>query len=210
LKIAVLVEYDDNFKDVAALTIPVLIKYCARHGYDLLIENNPVMKHDRGIIWHRVQHLLERLNDYDWLVHVDADVLVTNLNVPLAEFVDDHHNIILSSNTREDGSIHLNDGVLFIKGKKERTKLTLRDCWNLYGSDVLCAQDALEWMKKYRDATYGIKVDRQKSFNSFLYQEYGIPTTTKGQWTKGDFMLHMPGIIMKRRLEIIPSIEIIR
>ena len=42
------------------------------------------------------------------------------------------------------------------------------------------------------------------SINSYLYREYGENRPqTEGQWFKGDFLLHLPGLPLSRRLAIV-------
>ncbi len=50
---------------------------------------------------------------------------------------------------------------------------------------------------------FKMSVVHQKCFNSYLYSEYTYPDDKGGSYTKGDFVLHLPGMPNHRRLQLI-------
>jgi hypothetical protein len=204
MKIGVFTLFNSSYKPVSDITLPNLQEYCDRHGYELTpYENPPII---RDIVWDRIDVILSNLHKYDWMVYFDSDVLVTNHHIPLTEFL--QNDIILSESIREDGSTHPNDGVLFVRNCQESIDI-LKRAWDLaHYPDIFCAQDALEYLWNHYSA--GICIAAQKRFNSFLYSEYGMPITTRGHWTIGDFALHLPGRTTARRVEIFNNTEIIK
>lgn len=208
MKIGVISIHDQAYEPVANITVSNLTQYCIRHGYNHHIYRSCVG--GRDIVWERIPRILERLPQYDWVVYFDSDVLVTNHFVKLEEFLDKE--IVLSENIREDGSVHLNDGVLFVKNSEIAVQI-LKFAWDKFGQkNIFCAQDAIEDLGNNDECWDfpSISVERQKRFNSFLYTEYGMPETTKGHWTVGDFALHLPGRTNERRVEIFSKTPILK
>lgn len=203
MKIGVFTLFNGSYKPVSDITLPNLQEYCDRHGYELTPYENPALIRD--IVWDRIDVILHTLHKYDWLVYFDSDVLVTNHHIKLEEFLT--RDIVLSESIREDGSIHLNDGVLFVRNSQFSIDI-LKQAWSYHGRPgVFCAQDAFELIQPH---SYAFSVERQKRFNSFLYNEYGMPITTRGHWTPGDFALHLPGRTTERRVEIFTNTEILK
>lgn len=208
MKIGVISIHDQAYEPVANITVSNLTQYCIRHGYNHHIYRSCVG--GRDIVWERVPRILERLPQYDWVVYFDSDVLVTNHFVKLEEFLDKE--IVLSENIREDGSVHLNDGVLFVKNDVQ-SDFILKTAWKMFIPDnktIFCAQDSFEDIYDQPGFKQHFSVERQKRFNSFLYTEYGMPETTKGHWTVGDFALHLPGRTNERRVEIFSKTPILK
>lgn len=207
MKIGVISIHDQAYESVANITVSNLTQYCIRHGYNHHIYQSCVG--GRDVVWERIPRILERLPQYDWVVYFDADVQVTNHFVRLEEFLD--QNIVLSESIREDGKTYLNDGVLFVKNSGPSIE-ALEHAWKMFGFEkIFCAQDSFQKMYDGHWFQYGyFSVERQKRFNSFLYTEYGMPETTKGHWTVGDFALHLPGRTNERRVEIFSKTPIIK
>lgn len=196
MNICITVEADKAYKEVSDITLPVLRRYCDRHGYGLSVREEPTQS--AGIIWERAFHM----NQIDWthaeaVWHFDADVLVTNHAIRLENFMP--KSILISECKREDGSVHLNDGVFAasLYGARLLSAISTDEAIRQM-QDVKCLQDALE-LRGFRGIC---DVLPQKCFNSFLYTEYGMPDTTPGHWTYGDFALHLPGRTNARRAEI--------
>lgn len=200
MKIGIFTQFNEPFRQVANLTIPVIQEYADHHGYTVNIgENLPIR---RSIVWDRYKILRENLDQYDWVVHMDADVLITNLNIRLEEFCHDASNVVISMATTESGDRRMNDGVALFK-KDWYTHFILDECFHAeQAGSIQCGQDKLEmlWLTRADNSTYHI--ERQKAINSFLYTEYGMPEATVGHWTEGDWCLHTPGRTNERRVEI--------
>lgn len=208
MKIACISIYDEPYKPVADITVPNLTEYCRRHAYNHHIFRSGPWQRD--IVWERIPKILEVLPNYDAVAYFDCDVLITNHNVRLEEFID--RDITLSESVREDGSIHLNDGVLLVKNSEDSISI-LNKAWETYPIDgINCAQDAFEKIIKDDPLLKHVSfsIERQKRFNSFLYEEYGMPLTTRGNWTVGDFALHLPGCTTERRVEIFNKTTILK
>jgi hypothetical protein len=201
--IRVCTQFDEPFRGVADLTLPVLREYCERHGYSLRVDENAPIK--RSIVWDRFSVVAEELRqEWDWIVHVDADVLITNFHIRLEEFMEPGTGIVISACERESGGRFLNDGVCLFENCMAVLNIVDRVVATEEGDRIFCGQDVLQQILDGRmgAGSSWIKVERQKAINAFLYEEYGMPKTTIGQWTPGDFVLHLPGCSNQRRIEI--------
>ncbi len=199
LRIRVCTQYDTPFKGVADITIPVLMEYCARHGYDLRTDfNRPIQ---RSIVWDRYAILAEEIErgDADWVVHMDADVLVTNLHFNLEVLTSDWAHMVIANCSKGDGSREPNDGVLMVRCS-DVGKEMVDAIWATPSSDeIQCGQDVISFNFEPDEP---IMLAKQKVINSYLFEEYGMPPSTPGQWTPGDFVLHLPGRTNERRVEL--------
>lgn len=199
MKIAVLCQHDEPFRPVADITVPVMREWCDRHGYDFILNTDPPQ---RSIVWDRYRHLAET-DGYDWLMHLDADVLLTNHHIRVEDLLPQAGWAVLCANEREDGGFYINDGVAVFSGDLS-DRLILREVFKEQDPCYKCGQDVIQdaWLDEKTYWDY-ITLLPQKCLNSFLYEEYGMPTTTPGQWSQGDFALHLPGISNHRRVELL-------
>lgn len=203
MRIGVFCQYNTPFQGVADLTMPVLREYCARHGYDLHESVNP--KVERSIIWDRYRILAENIENYEWIVHWDCDAMPTNLHIRLEEFCFGG-DIVISRAKTERGDFRMNDGVAFFRNGPGMVDVLMSLADAPSDEGIQCGQDALEDMHGIYSFP-SIRIERHKAINSFLYQEYGMSTDTIGQWTPGDFVLHLPGRTNERRVEIFTEIS---
>jgi len=204
MKIAISTQWNDDFKEIAAITLPVMQEYCARHGYTLF--SNHSKEDSPKIIWQRAEDAENLLSKYcDAVVHMDADCLITNLNNRIEDIIElaGDADLIVTSDT--DTSI-MNDGVCIWLGEGG-----LFACGDLaFGgkySEYSSPQDALN------ERAVPIKIVHllPSVMNSVLNGEYGSfdPET---EWSEGDFILHLPGIGNARRVELLKeySTKIVR
>lgn len=77
---AILTSVSANIADLAALTMPNKLEYCLRHGYSLVIDNQP---YEQAVA--NMQTLLPYLDRFDLLWGMDADTVITNMAQPLHE-----------------------------------------------------------------------------------------------------------------------------
>jgi len=202
MNICLFTQSNSAFAPVSEITHPILAEYASRHGYDLFRTNQDV-GWQRSIVWDRYRILSDFCDRYDVLVHIDSDVLITNLNIRIEDLLPDKEQIVLADCMCEDGKRRLNDGIAIFK-TSPYMKWLLGECYAApESSPILCGQDVLQARHNSGKLEGKLKVERQKAMNSFLYAEYGMSPLTVGNWSKGDFVLHLPGISNHRRVEIL-------
>lgn len=196
-KIGFCTAYNDNFKNVAEITVPTFKHYCEKHGYDYIEVTN--CNCGRHPVWEKIFLLKERLKDYDYLFWCDCDAIITNNSIKLESFICNQDLIITHD------LFGLNAGVFLIKNS-EWSKNYLNKVWDAcgtipsiyksYGGD----QSAMEYMAKGEDSH--IKVVNQCIFNSYKNSLYDRSYNEKIDWEPGDFILHLPGIENSCRIKI--------
>lgn len=211
MKIIVTAETDEPYRVVSDITFPIIQEYCDRHGYEF--RPKVAFESERGPVWERVRSLQSVLQDCDWAVHVDSDLLITNHLIPLTEFIENDKSIVISCAPYR-GVPMFNDGFCMFKNDFKARSILDR-CWNMHDPEngIFCAQDAMWSIFRYDyyQSRY-FSVQPQKRFDSFLWDKYGEPNYTQGSWTKGDFALHLPGMTNESRVALLSQYmpEIIR
>lgn len=194
----IFVSYDTPyFAQVAEFTMPVLARYCARHGYSLQIQQNPPVV--RNLVWDRALTMLENIKKFDWTVHFDADILVTNHSIRLEDIVDKFPRYGGLFMIRDHTG--LNDGIV-ITAQCERSMVLWRSLWKME-SEVSSLSATWKYVSENPAQTV-IRELPQKLLHSYPYHEYGIDYP-EGTWEPGDFSYHLPGMTNARRVELLNS-----
>lgn len=195
MKIGCAVHYTLSWEKLAAITIPILEKYCDKHKYLAAIDE--VMNYSRYTGIDKIITALDSLEQNDVVMVLDADVLITNFTINIEDFIEDNYDLYISKD------IHgINAGVFIIKSGEWSLKF-LQYLLDSIGGDIHCEQDAIN---KYINGKGmdKIKLLPQNSINSMLYENYaeGEQTHENGQWQVGDFILHLPAMSIQKRIEI--------
>ena len=74
MNVAVLTSVSQNIAGLATLTVPNKLEYCLRHGYTLIVDNQPYEEAVRNT--HR---LCDYLDAFDLVWTLDCDAIVTNM-----------------------------------------------------------------------------------------------------------------------------------
>lgn len=199
MKIGIFVSFDAYFKPVADITMPVLAKYCERWGYSLTVTQSPLV--ERTLVWDRCLVMMENcLKGYDWLLHMDADVLITNHGVSLESIIEQfpiQHHIVMSRDYN-----NLNDGIVFTRGTMLAQLLWKK--WWLMKDEVSSLAATWKYIENNPEQ-FLLGEAPQKIFNSYPYSEYGIEFP-QGSWEPNDFIYHLPGMTTERRVSLLTSI----
>ena len=178
----------DAYKEKVKWTIVNKKSYCKRHGYDF-IDDSTVYDDSKPIPWSKIKLLLKYINQYDYLVWIDADILIMNLNIKLESFIEQYsqYDQICGSDFRMT-----NTGVWFIKNT-EFSKLFLQGIWdNVYDPEEDKSERYMNWEqgsfinlidKNFLDSKSKIKVTSPMEMNSYWFNYY-----------PGHFVLHFAGV----------------
>lgn len=197
----------ESWGELGNLVIPNMQAYCKKHGYHFDIWVIPPK-----FEFEKIKMILNLLEDgIDTIFCLDLDTLITNHNIKVESFLDDDHDFYLTKdiNTWNTGSIIV------------RNTEWAQD-WLDY---ILNHQGEIENEQTVimRDMRVGdlpkVRVLSHPSINSYPYEEYaptwGLiegwepttgskekPTHEQGDWQVGDFVAHLPGLPVARRIEI--------
>lgn len=78
MSLAIITSVSQNISDIAALTIPNKAEYCLRHGYSLVVDNQP---YDQAVA--RTDRLCDFLDRFDVVWTLDADAVITDMTTPV-------------------------------------------------------------------------------------------------------------------------------
>lgn len=214
MKIRLVTQYLPNYAEVAAITDKAREAYCAHWraaGRDY--SHCPIVgsRYDNlGLPFQRIKLIRDMLDEPgapDLIVWHGCDVVITNPNIPIEAFTEtrhtkDYHFYITYDvhGLNSDSFIVRNTDwsrrwLDFIMSKEPQYR---NDCW----TEQRVMQNHWQeeaWM-------YRILTMPQGFFNSYIYSLYKPwPADTPGQFQRGDFCLHLPGLNKEQRLEILTS-----
>lgn len=213
MNIAVAYLYGENYSELASITKPSLIAYCAKHNYACHIKC--VDKNSKG--WYgfiNTKYGRELLDKYDLVFVMEGDFLITNLSPKIEDFIDEENHFYICKDRN-----NYNGGSWICKGTKEG-KAWL-DFVNSFENEVDHEQYVFE---KYCSLTPFIKTLFHPSINSIPYSPYygpsygkmlfkegdetNIPTLEEGHWTPNCLNCHLPGLTdINQRIKIFTELK---
>lgn len=202
MKIAVVTSYDNNFLDVANIVMPRWRDYCQKHGY-VFIEKIACGS-GRHPVWDKVYftHKVLETNEYDYVLYLDADTLVTNPEIKVEDLIIEYSqnkDLMIS-----DDCHGLNVGVFIIK-YSEWSLGYLEKVWNMprWINSILGEQIAMREILGYN--TENVEYVEQKIFNAYKYEIYD-KVFPSGQWDEKSFLLHLPGYPNDKRVALFEQV----
>ncbi len=206
-KIALTTFYNERYKPLAEITIPVMEQYCLKHGYYLNI--NKIEQDNFHFV--KTKDTRKLLDEFDVVMGIEADVLITNLNIKVEEFLDDKNDLYITNDIN-----NINFGT-FICKSSDWTKI-LFDWVNMQSDRFGDEQEIFERNHNIEKT----KIVHHPCFNSIPYEHYApsfgkigykngdivsMPTAKEGNWEKGHFVCHTPGLGFEQRLSILNEIK---
>lgn len=189
-----------EFDALADVTLPTLQGYCDRHGYDLTVHRGGFGDRKRNYGYQKTEMALQLLDGTEYLWVVDCDVLITNPEVRLEQFVDDRFCMMATHDANG-----FNAGSYIIRNEP-RSKFFLARVIEMEDDERFPGeQDAMRHLLKQPSSDGFLKQLPQNSINSYLYDSYEV-RALDGQWMQGDLCLHLPGMTNERRIQIFKSI----
>jgi hypothetical protein len=122
MKIAFLMWYDGKFKSYGDNCHKINKVYCDKYGYDLIKSSKKYYTSSawkgepRSGHWERYPFILEYINDYDYIVWVDADAFFYNMSPPITKIIKKYKKEIMFG--EDDSKINppaINTGVAIFK-----------------------------------------------------------------------------------------------
>jgi len=199
--------YHANYQALAEVVLPNWKAYCDKHDYDLItyrgefgnIPNWPIGFQKVAFVYNA---LYAKENDWDVALVLDLDILITNMNRKVEEFIDDTHDYFVTT-----GFNGLCNGAFMVKKSKGGREILEYMLENKYGKSN--EQDTLKHCLGEPVLKGRLKLFPYNTFNSMmldLYPEHGAATRERGDWREGDFLLHLPALSLERRIEIFSNL----
>lgn len=201
----------DDWIALADIVLPVFREYANKWGYKLLIHEGvygnsgwhfPVQK----MAWVR-DVVLENSDDYFWVV--DLDILITNFNIPVMEFVDSEYHVFMA----RDITNRPNCGSYIVKNSPEAIQWLTAVCD--MRETTTSEQDAIIRLSEMEPTKSITRHLPHGTINQIPYQYYdviGEHRRDEGNWVPGDLLAHLPGMTPSARTQIFSGLlpEVIR
>lgn len=199
--------YSKDWADIAEITVANAKSYCGKHGYKLDVIELDKWGCDYGYYKLDVIKNLFKNNKADIIWSIDADCLITNHNYKIEDFLEEEFDFFI---TKDVNGIN---GGSFISINTKWTIDFIEWLLKKRGQEKMhCEQDAIRaYMEEYPISP--ICVLPHPSINSYHYHLYpefeSITSEELGNWHSGNFVLHLPGISIEKRLEILKKTPIV-
>jgi hypothetical protein len=212
-KIAVTTFYSESYEPLAALTIPPLQQWCDRHGYDLHIHK---IENNESFHFVKTKDARKLLDEYDVVMAIENDILITNLNYRIEDWLDDEHSFFICKDVN-----NYNGGCFIIKSNG-----WAKDFLRFVQSHAHWKGDEQNVFEEWCGRSFyqrDVKTMCHPSINSIPYEYYAPsygyinweqynprkekPTHEQGCWEKGDWCCHLPGKTLSERIEIFNKIK---
>lgn len=203
MSITVLILYTTSWQSLADMVIPNAKMYCDKNNYTLqVLEYNEPYPSDFG--FNKIIEINNLFNNSTKIVwSLDLDALITNKNIKIEDFLDDEHDFFIC---KDYNGINAGSFIL----RKSKWSENFINYILEQRNKVYCEQDAIESYLDEFPNDEKIKILNHPSINSYLYELYPeIPKQTheQGNWEIGDFVLHLPGMNMSKRVETFTKIK---
>lgn len=178
--------------------------YATKRGYAFRVY--PKIDEQRPASWSKILALKKTITSkqFEWILWLDADVLITNFATRLDEFVpqDDNIDLVMSRDCA-----NLNLGVFLLRSSPSSLDL-LEEVYN--GAHITNETIHHVWWenKSFIDlynASEGVRnrtsLLPQKAINSYPIEHTGCFDASH-KWSEGDFIVHFPGIPDELRAEL--------
>ena len=131
MKFCILMWYDENIASYGDINYEINKKYCDKNNIEL-IRCNERRYSNRHPAWERIPLILKYINDYDYVIWIDADAFFYNDANNIVDIINDNinYNFIFSN---DYGNNNINTGVYIVKNSQYSIDFLTR--W-LYDEDL--------------------------------------------------------------------------
>ena len=128
-KIAFVYFYTPNIYEYCRHSIRNISSYCNTYNYAYIVYDT-VFNEEVSLCWNKIAAILQNLHKYDYVVWIDADAIINNMNITIESILqmDPTKELYLC----EDISVEyecINSGIMIIKNT-EWTEYLFRKVWN--------------------------------------------------------------------------------
>lgn len=193
---------------------PTMYTYAQKHNYDIELHDE-ILCNERHPSWSKIPALQKEIdkNKYDYIVWMDDDIYITDLEKPLSFFIDTYGfrksnaSIMVSSEVKNEISSIMNCGVMFFKGNTKSNEL-LNIVWDVGTMNTYLLhqfsweQEAFNFNYKFGNREDYIIVP-QPNFQTCAR----IDIDPEYSWKIGDFAAHLNVGNINKKLELLHLIK---
>lgn len=187
MRVLLLTSISNNISEIISITAPNKLEYCLKHGYSFMLDNQPYKD-----AVERTYAIIPLFEEYDLIWMIDADTVITNMNIPIHTLECLGENITVC----EENMVYwnrINCGSMVLKNT-EKTKWLLQAI-----SDHKRNWESLvcQWQTWLANISDNIKdvltIAPPNSFNSI---EWNLPASSAAwgppgnNWKSGDLLYH--------------------
>ncbi len=205
-KTTLLTGHYENYQPLAEIVRPVFQKYCDKQGYKLECE---LLRNDVPYGFWKLEYIqwLLKYGNTDLIFCTDLDVLITNHTKKVEDFIDEKHDFYITKDVNG-----INTGTFIIVDSVWSREFI--DMLLLHKDEFENEQTAIDHFRNEDKWKERIKILPHPSINSFPMDHYAPtwgkigneaidrPTHLEGAWEKSDFICHMPGHSLEKRIEV--------
>ena len=116
MKLCIVMWYDKAISSYGDINYEINKKYCDKHNIEL-IRCNKRRHSNRHPAWERIPLILTHINDYDYVMWIDADAFFYNDAKNIVDIINDNRNVnFIFSN--DIGNNSINTGVFIVKNSQ--------------------------------------------------------------------------------------------
>lgn len=196
MSVALVSAWSAEYQPLADIVLPNRRAFCDKHGFDLLINRD--WRGERGAQWARMKLAIGAIALYDTVLVMDIDAIITNFEYDFKWLAKTTSFLTATKdiNGFNNGMMLLNQSVWTLDFMRRYWEAGAR-----YHHHVNPEQTCMAHMLICEpQSAWGVVPQRE--FNSFKYGEYNYGPYPEGEWQEGDFILHLPSLPNKRRIEI--------
>lgn len=229
MKICVLSLYDDNYQEMAGITVfDNLKKYCDLHGYTFWPHKIEKIENDRAPQWQKIAVSIDILksNDFDWLFFIDTDCLILNQSIKLESFIDEGISFIVPAlNFEVDTPVRNSQGTdavitsQYLVKNDETGIAILEDIWEAKEWPDCFPINHHDYEGRQARITLGksqfvdkVKVLNWREMNCFWFvndPHYTVAYRNINDycWRPGDFIVHVTGYSKDERVRLLKTLN---
>lgn len=203
-------------RDIGKVTEPITREYCARHGYTFETKKHWFKQFSlrcgthHFLAFERWRWFAEVLETCDMLFAIGSDVLITNHTTKLEDIAQERRSFICAKDAQG-----FNSDVLLVRNNPATLTL-MRHVASLQSEfakapDNILDQGAFDSIAP--NYTNEIHYVPQRLVNAYEYKHYAHlggryaqaldAEGNDGQWQRGDFVLHVPGLPKQQKIQIL-------
>jgi hypothetical protein len=110
--------YDDTIKEYGDINYEINKLYCEKYNLEIIVTNERLQT-DRHPAWERLSHILKYIENYDYLIWIDADAFFYNNANDITELISQYENTNINFIFSNDiGNNNVNTGFFIVKNSE--------------------------------------------------------------------------------------------
>ena len=195
MKVIVLTGYDDNITELGEATDWSKREYAKLHSYDFHAERHfPEGAHPS---WWKLSNIRHAAREYDIVLWLDSDTVVTNPTIPVGQFADPAFVLIVSEDWCAPSGYNPNTpfismGNCVIMRRPDTEQFWLDAEQHVQYKNHPCWDQEAVMLQMRRNKDYDRKVKRlpRRTLNAVPPEVQNV----QEPWNEGDFLCHLTGL----------------